>query len=143
MNVNDFAIHPAKGMTEGEVLSTGKRRFQLCRTPHLPHGWDGALLFEETSKTLLCSDLFHQVGKVEPLTESDVVGRTREALKEYQAGILADYSPYTRYTDQLLQRLAALKPETLAIMHGSSFTGDGERALQDLAVAFKEIFGGE
>ncbi len=125
------------------MLSTGKRRFQLCRTPHLPHGWDGALLFEETSKTLLCSDLFHQVGKVEPLTESDVVGRTREALKEYQAGILADYSPYTPYTDQLLQRLAALKPETLAIMHGSSFTGDGERALKDLAVAFKEIFGGE
>jgi len=80
---------------------------------------------------------------VEPLTESDVVGRTREALKEYQAGILADYSPYTPYTDQLLQRLAALKPETLAIMHGSSFTGDGERALKDLAVAFKEIFGGE
>jgi len=143
VNVNDFAIRPAKGMTEGEVLSTGNRRFQLCRTPHLPHGWDGALLFEETSKTLLCSDLFHQVGKVEPLTESDVVGRTREALKEYQAGILADYAPYTPYTDQLLQRLAALKPETLAIMHGSSFTGDGEGALKDLAVAFKEIFGGE
>ena len=61
----------------------------------------------------------------------------------YQAGILADYAPYTPYTDQLLQRLAALKPETLAIMHGSSFTGDGERALKDLAVAFKEIFGGE
>ena len=56
---------------------------------------------------------------------------------------MADYATYTPYTDQLLQRLAALKPETLAIMHGSSFTGDGERALKDLAVAFKEIFGGE
>ncbi len=143
VSVNDFAIRPPKGMADGEVLSTGKRRFRLCRTPHLPHGWDAAVLFEETSKTLLCSDLFHQVGKVEPLTESDVVGRSRDAMREYQGGILADYAPYTHYTDKTFQRLAALKPKTLAIMHGSSFAGDGERALHDLAVVFKEIFGGK
>ena len=143
VSVNDFSIRPPKGMADGEVLSTGKRRFRLCRTPHLPHGWDAAVLFEETSKTLLCSDLFHQVGKVEPLTESDVVGRSRDAMREYQGGILADYAPYTHYTDKTFQKLAALKPKTLAIMHGSSFAGDGERALHDLAVVFKEIFGGK
>ncbi len=143
VSVNDFSIRPPKGMADGEVLSTGKHRFRLCRTPHLPHGWDAAVLFEETSKTLLCSDLFHQVGKVEPLTESDVVGRSRDAMREYQGGILADYAPYTHYTDKTFQKLAALKPSTLAIMHGSSFTGDGERALRDLAVVFKEIFGGK
>ena len=143
VSVNDFSIRPPKGMADGEVLSTGKRRFRLCRTPHLPHGWDAAVLFEETSETLLCSDLFHQVGKVEPLTESDVVGRSRDAMREYQGGILADYAPYTHYTDKTFQRLAALKPKTLAIMHGSSFAGDGERALHDLAVVFKEIFGGK
>ncbi len=143
VSVNDFSIRPPKGMADGEVLSTGKRRFRLCRTPHLPHGWDAAVLFEETSKTLLCSDLFHQVGKVEPLTESDVVGRSRDAMREYQGGILADYAPYTHYTDKTFQKLAALKPKTLAIMHGSSFTGDGDRALRDLAVAFKDIFGGK
>ncbi len=142
VSVNDFSIRPPKGMADGEVLSTGKRRFRLCRTPHLPHGWDAAVLFEETSKTLLCSDLFHQVGKVEPLTESDVVGRSRDAMREYKGGILADYAPYTHYTDKTFQKLAALRPSTLAIMHGSSFTGDGERALRDLAVVFKEIFGG-
>ncbi|MDA2930991.1 MBL fold metallo-hydrolase [Acidobacteria bacterium AH-259-O06] len=142
VSVNDFAIRPAKGMAEGEVLRTGTCRFRLCRTPHLPHGWDASALFEETSNTLLCSDLFHQVGDVEPLTQSDVVGRTREALKEYQAGILADYSPYTHYTGQLFEKLAALKPERLAIMHGSSFEGNGERALDDLAVVFRETFGG-
>ena len=142
VSVNDFSIRPPKGMADGEVLSTGKRRFRLCRTPHLPNGWDAAVLFEETSNTLLCSDLFHQVGKVEPLTESDVVGRSRDAMREYQGGILADYAPYTHYTDKTFQKLAALKPSTLAIMHGSSFTGDGERALRDLAVVFKEIFGG-
>jgi hypothetical protein len=64
-------------------------------------------------------------------------------MKEYQAGILADYAPYTHYTGQIFQKLAALKPTTLAIMHGSSFQGDGERALRDLGQVFKEIFGGE
>ena len=142
VSVNDFAIRPPRGMEDGEVLTTGKHRFRLVRTPHLPHGWDASVMFEETTGTLLCSDLFHQVGKVEPLTKSDVVGRSREAMKEYQAGILADYAPYTHYTDSLFRKLAALKPERLAIMHGSSFEGDCEGALNDLAEAFREIFGG-
>lgn len=141
VSVNDFSIRPAKGLVDGEVLPTGKYRFRLCRTPHLPHGWDASVLFEETQKSLLCSDLFHQVGDVEPLTGSDVVGRSRQAMEEYQAGILADYAPYTHQTDELFQKLAALKPERLAIMHGSSFEGNGEQSLRDLAIAFKEVFG--
>jgi hypothetical protein len=56
---------------------------------------------------------------------------------------LAEYSPYTHYTDELFQKLAALKPKRLAIMHGSSFEGDGARALGDLALVFKEMFGRE
>jgi hypothetical protein len=103
-----------------------------CQTPHLPHGWDAGVLFEETHKTLLCSDLFHQTGDVEPLTSSDVVGRSYQAMKEYQAGILADYLPYTPLTGQNLEKLAKLQPKTLAIMHGSSFTGDCAQALRDL-----------
>ena len=74
VSVNDFASRPARGLADDEVFKTGKYSFRLCRTPHLPHGWDASVLFEETTKTLLCSDLFHQVGKVEPLTQSDVVG---------------------------------------------------------------------
>ena len=99
------------------------------------------MLFEETQKTLLCSDLFHQVGDVEPLTTSDVVGRSHAAMKEYQAGILADYVPYTPLTSRNLTKLAELKPKTLAIMHGSSFTGDCARAIGDLHVAYREVFG--
>jgi flavorubredoxin len=143
VSVNDFALRPAKGMMEGEVLETGRHRFRLCRTPHLPHGWDAALLFEEGEKTLFCSDLFHQLGDVEPLTESDLIDRTRQALVEYQAGILADYSPYTANTPRMFDRLAALKPKTFAIMHGSSFSGEGESAVKELAVVFKEILGRE
>ena len=98
-------------------------------------------MFEETSKTLLCSDLFHQVGDVEPLTRSDVVGRSLEAMRAYQGGVLADYSPYTHQTGQLFRKLAELNPERLAIMHGSSFDGDGAQALLDLGEAFETVFG--
>ena len=141
VSVNDYAEREARGLAEGETFETGKYRFRFCRTPHLPHGWDAGVLFEETQKTLLCSDLFHQSGDVEPLTEKDVVGRTRAALKEYQSSVLAEYSPYTPLTSGLLKKLADLQPRTLAIMHGSSFSGDGARALHDLDEAFAEFFG--
>jgi hypothetical protein len=128
-------------MAKDEVLSTGKYRFRFCPTPHLPHGWDAGVLFEETQGTLLCSDLFHQNGNVEALTESDVIERTRKALVEYQAGLLMDYLPFTLNTERLLHELATLKPKTLAAMHGSTFVGDGERALRDLAVVMREVYG--
>jgi len=40
-----------------------------------------------------------------------------------------------------LKKLADLKPKTLAIMHGSSFTGNGAQALDDLNVALRDLFG--
>ncbi|HYP02541.1 MAG TPA: hypothetical protein VER76_20285 [Pyrinomonadaceae bacterium] len=139
VSINDFAVRPAKGMSDGEILSTGKYRFRLLHTPHVPHCWEAGLLFEEENKTLLCSDLFHQNGNVVPLTESDVLGAVRKTLIDYQAGPFANYMPYTQHTDQTIHRLADLKPKTIAAMHGSAFTGDGERALRDLAVVMREV----
>jgi flavorubredoxin len=141
VNVNDFIGRESSALTDGGTFATGEYRFRYCQTPHLPHGWDAGVLFEETQKTLLCSDLFHQAGDVEPLTSADVVGRSHQALKEYQAGILAAYVPYTPLTAQNLKRLAGLEPKTLAIMHGSSFRGDCAQALADLDVALRELFG--
>jgi flavorubredoxin len=141
VNLGDFAARPPKGMKENDLLSTGKYQFRFYHTPHLPHGWDAGVLFEETSKTLFCSDLFHQIGDVKALTEADVVEPSRSAMIEYQGGPLMNYMPYTPNTKRLLQGLAALKPRTLAIMHGSSFVGNGEQALLDLDVAMKEVFG--
>ena len=141
VNVNDFIGREARTFPDGDIFATGQYRFRYCHTPHLPHGWDSGVLFEETQKTLLCSDLFHQAGDVEPLTSADVVGRSHQALKEYQAGILAAYVPYTPLTSQNLKKLAGLKPKTLAIMHGSSFTGDCALALNDLDVALRDLFG--
>jgi len=142
VSVNDFAIRPARGLTEGETLATGKYRYRFCSTAHLPHGWDAGLLFEETTRTLLCSDLFHHLGDVAPLTESDIVGPSHAAMREFQQGPLAGYVPYTHQTGQILERLAGLEPKTLAVMHGSSFSGEGGKALRDLNGALRESFGG-
>ncbi|HZW10804.1 MAG TPA: hypothetical protein VFF69_12955 [Phycisphaerales bacterium] len=141
VNLNDFADRPARALESNEVLSTGRMRFRYRSTPHLPHGWDAGVLFEETQGVLFCSDLFHHDGDVEPLTESDILGRVRDAIVSYQAGPLMDYMPYTPNTRSLLEGLAALKPRTLATMHGSSFQGDGARALLDLDVVMKETLG--
>ncbi len=142
VSVDDcLALRPAKGMTDGEVLQTGTCRFRFLATPHVPHCWEAGLLFEETERTLLCSDLLHQDGDVEPMTESDVLGRCRKTLMEYQQGPLANYMPYCTLTDATLQRLAALQPKRLATMHGSVYVGDGSKALQDLAIIWREVLG--
>lgn len=141
VNLSDFSDRPARPLEKGDVISTGRRRFRFHPTPHLPHGWDAGALFEEADKILFCSDLFHQVGNVEPLTESDgVLERTRDAMLSYQAGPLMDYVPYTRQTGRLLNELADLGPGKLAIMHGSSFSGDGAAMLRNLGPIMKEVF---
>jgi flavorubredoxin len=140
VSVDDvLAQRPAQALADNEQLSTGKYRFRFLQTPHVPHCWEASLLFEETQGTLLCSDLFHQGGDVEPSTTADVVGRFKQTLVEYQQGPFANYLAYTPYTDRTLKRLAALKPRTLATMHGSTFVGDGARALTDVAQVIKEI----
>ncbi|HLZ34979.1 MAG TPA: MBL fold metallo-hydrolase [Nitrospira sp.] len=136
-----LSLRPAKGLADGEVLSTGKYRFRFLATPHVPHCWEAGLLFEETQRTLLCSDLFHQSGNVEATTHSDVVGRCRQVLVEYQQGPLANYMPYSTLTEATFKRLAALHPKTLATMHGSVFVGDGSRALHDLALVLRDVLG--
>lgn len=141
VNLADFADRPARGLEKGEVLETGKYRFRYHPTPHLPHGWDAGVLFEQTQGTLFVSDLFHHGGQREPLTSDDVVERSREAAEGMQASPLMDYVPYTPKTERLLHELADFEPRTLAIMHGSSFSGDGAGALRRLAPVYAEIFG--
>ena len=142
VSVDDFAIRPARPLANDEALATGKYRFRFLQTPHVPHCWEAGLLFEETQGTLFCSDLFQQNGECAPSTESDVVEPCKRALLEYQKGPFANYLPYTPNTDGIFQRLASLKPKTLATMHGAVFRGNGERALRDLARVMKEVLGG-
>ena len=140
VSVDDcLALRPAKGMADGEVIETGRYRFRFLATPHVPHCWEAGLLFEETERTLLCSDLFHQDGDVESTTESDIIDRCRKTLVGYQQGPLANYVPYCSLTETTLDRLAVLQPRRLATMHGSVYVGDGSKALQNLAAVWREV----
>jgi flavorubredoxin len=136
VNINDFISGKARVPATGESLETGRHRFRLLETPQVPHGWDASLIFEETTRTLFSSDLLLQNGELPPVTEQEVVQAARSALLSYEAGPLAHPYPYSPLTVSTLQMLAGLKPELIAVMHGSSFRGDGGRALRDLAAMF-------
>jgi flavorubredoxin len=139
VSVDDFASRPARALAHNELFSTGRYRFRFKHTPHVPHCWEAGILFEETQRTLLCSDLFHQNGDVEPKTESDVLERTKQSLLAYQSTPLANYFPYTPLTEPILHDLAELQPKTLATMHGSTFMGDGRQALRSLAEVLRVV----
>ncbi len=141
INMYEYASRSVKGMGNDERLTTGKHKYRFRATPNVPHCWDAGLLFDETASTLFCSDLFHHNGDPEPLTQSDIVGRAREQLFELEKGSFNDYIPYTSKTEELLNGLAELKPRTLAVMHGSSYTGDCGRSLRDLAMVIRDVVG--
>jgi flavorubredoxin len=139
VSANDMFGCECRVLSPQDALTTGKYRFRYYNTPQLPHGWDAGVMFEETQRTMLCSDLFHQDGDVEPLTSRSVLDRVRQTLTAYQAGPLANYVPYTPNTGRILEGLATLQPKTLAIMHGSSFSGDGGRELRELAQVMRDV----
>jgi flavorubredoxin len=141
VNLNDFAIRPARALANDEVLTIGSRRLRYLATPHVPHGWDAGFFFEERDRTLLCSDLFFQPGDPPPTTSADLVGPARDAMVAGQGGPLANDMPYAPYTDASFQRLAGLAPRTLAVMHGSSFSGDAGQSLRELARVVRDLLG--
>lgn len=138
VSVNDFCGREARILSPEEILITGKHRFRYYATPHLPHGWDAGVLFEETGATLLCSDLFTHNGEVEPLTNISIVDRASETLAQFEAGPFASYVPWTQNSARILEGLASLNPKTLAVMHGSSFTGNCAQALRELGNVMKQ-----
>ncbi len=130
VSVDDFADRPARALGDGEVLELGARRVRWIDTPHLPHAWECGMLFETTTRTLLCGDLFTQGGAEHPpLTEGDILGPS-EAMR---AGL--DYYAHAPNSRALLERLADERPTTLACMHGSAWRGDGASLLRELATA--------
>jgi len=139
VNLTDFAIRPARALSDGEVLETGRHRIRFLSTPHVPHAWDAGLFFDEQERVLMCSDLFFHPGDPEPLTSSDIVDRAKSSIMANLSSPFANDMPYTPYTDRTFKKLAELKPKTLALMHGSSFTGDCESALLNYAGVVKKI----
>jgi flavorubredoxin len=144
VNVNDAVERPARPLADDEVLVTGRHRLRFLQTPHVPHCWDAGLLFDETTKTLFCSDILTQYGDVAPTADlTTVVERHRASVAAMESGPLASYMAYTPRTDGVMRRLAALAPRTLATMHGSVLVGDGAAGLAAAADVMRETFGGE
>ena len=133
VSLNDMCDRPPRPLGDGEVIDLGTKRLRQISTPHVPHGWEAQVLFEETTGTLLCGDLFTAVGNGPALTTGDVIGPAMAAEAMFHATCLA---PHTAAT---LRGLGDLRPSTLALMHGSSFQGDGQRALYDLADQYEAL----
>ena len=127
VSVMDQADRTPRALQNGEVLDLGGKRVRRIDTPHVPHGWDAGLLFEETTGTLLAGDLFTRGGNYPALTQSDIV---EEAIA---VETHMPYSAITPRTAPTIRALADLAPKTLALMHNSTYTGDCRAALNDLA----------
>ena len=128
VSVDDIAIRPARALGDGEELSLGSHIVQWIDTPHLPHAWECGHLFETSTKTLFCGDLFTQGGhEHEALTTQDIL-EPSEAMRSRM-----DYFSQTRQVRELTEKLAATSPRVLACMHGAAWQGDGAALLLQLA----------
>jgi flavorubredoxin len=128
VSVNDMADRPAHALGDGETLNLGRHALRWFDTPHLPHGWEAGLMFDDTTRTLLCGDLFTHGGDSKTaLTEGDIL-----AASEGFRGAM-DYYSHTPNTQAMLERLAQESPRTLAVMHGSAWRGDGAAMLRALS----------
>jgi flavorubredoxin len=128
VSLNDFADRAPRVLQDGETIDLGGgKRVRFIDTPHTPHGWDAGVLYEESTRTLLCGDLFTQLGDDRALTDGDVVGPAIAAEDLFR------YSSHAPGMGTAIRALSALAPRTLALMHGPSFSGDGAAALHGLA----------
>jgi flavorubredoxin len=133
VSLQDLADRPPRALTDGETIDIGTRRIRYIDTPHVPHGWEAGVLFEETTRTLLCGDLFTHTGNGAALVESDIVAPAIAAEDTFHATSL------TPSTAPSIRKLATLKPTTLAVMHGSSYRGNGGKALHALADYYEQL----
>ena len=131
--LNDQAPRPPRALADGEALDLGDRRVRRLDTPHVPHCWDAGLLYEETTGTLFTSDLLTHVGNPVAITGGDILGPAVDAERKF------GYTALTPDTAATIRRLAALAPRTLAVMHGSSYSGETGPLLEALATFYDDL----
>jgi flavorubredoxin len=131
VSLDDLCDRPPRKLANGEVIDLGGKRIRHIDTPHVPHNWEARVLFEETTRTLLCGDLFTHTGDGPALTDHDIVGPALEAEELFHATAL------TVVTAPTIRRLAKLQPQVLALMHGSSTRTRCGEALGNLADAYE------
>lgn len=133
VSLNDLADRPPRPLSDDEVLDLGGKRVRIIATPHVPHGWEAQVLFEEETRTLFCGDLFTHLGNGPALTRDEIVTPAIVAEETFHATSIG------RATAPTIRRLAELRPLRLALMHGSSFEGDAAAQLTLLADAYQTL----
>ena len=139
VSLNDLADRPPRALDDGEVIDLGGRELRARRirhvdTPHVPHNWEARVIYEEVTGTLFCGDLATQDGNGPALTGDDLIEQALAAEDLFHQTSLGPAVPAT------LRALAAIEPTTLAIMHGSSYHGDGGAQLRALADAYESTY---
>jgi len=130
LSLTDQAARQPRVVAEGELIDLGGKQMRVVTTPHVPHNWEAQLLFEESTRTLLCGDLFAHFGNGPAIVETDLVDPAMAMEDAVHQSSLSAHNGAT------IRRLADLEPGTLGVMHGSSFRGDGGNALRQLAEEF-------
>lgn len=132
VSLNDLCDRPPEVADPESTQDIGGHRLRTIPTPHVPHGWEAQVLFDESTRTLFCGDLFTRVGETSGLVhDADLIQPALDAEDLFGATAL------TPDTAPTLRRLADLEPRTLALMHGPAYAGDCRQALLDLADAYE------
>lgn len=131
VSIGDLADRPPRALADGGTLDIGGHVLQWLDTPHVPHAWEAGVLYDATTKTLFCGDLFTRFGEYEASTSEDIVGPAVQTENDAPGSL--SLHPASAAT---IRRLAELDVATLALMHGPAFTGDCRAALLDLAEDF-------
>ncbi|MEP7201374.1 MAG: MBL fold metallo-hydrolase [Ilumatobacteraceae bacterium] len=134
VSIGDLADRAPRALSNGEVLDIGGHRIRWIDTPHVPHGWEAGVIFDETTGTLFCGDLFTRWSAYEATTTDDVLAPALalDATDDFGSWSLRPNS------GDIVRQLAELDVKTLAPMHGSAFTGDCKTPLRGLATALDE-----
>ncbi len=137
LSLNDMCDRPPGGLADGDVLDIGgaqlQRRMVEVATPHVPHNWESHLFYEQVTGTLFCGDLCAQIGDGDPVTSADLLPGAIAAEDHFRQTSLGPAVGPT------YRRLAEFQPATLAIMHGSSYSGDCSGLLRSLAEVYDEM----
>jgi flavorubredoxin len=132
VSLNDLCDRPPVVAMPDEAREVGGRSIRTIATPHVPHGWEAQVVFDETTRTLFCGDLFTQTGVGPAIVhDADIVQPALDAEDMFHGtGLTPD-------TAATIRRLADLEPRTLALMHGPAYAGNCRQALLDLADAYE------
>ncbi|MFN2459787.1 MAG: MBL fold metallo-hydrolase [Candidatus Velthaea sp.] len=134
VSIMDQADRMPRPLENGEVLDLGGKRVRYLATPHVPHGWDAGVLFEETTNTLFAGDLFTRFGPGAAISDADPIAPAMEAEDRFGATAM------TPATAPTIRGLADVGATTLALMHAPAYRGDVSAALTRLSEEYDTRF---